>query len=51
MREKDVLSPTEFWDEMAPFYDEYVARTRYEFFKPEDEAKFFDRLATICFKG
>jgi SAM-dependent methyltransferase len=30
MREKDI-SPTEFWDEMAPYYDEYIARTRYEF--------------------
>lgn len=41
------MSPTAFWDEMAPHYDEYVASTRYKFFKPEDEAKFFDEL----FKG
>jgi len=47
MREKDILSPTEFWDEMAPYYDDYVASTRYKFFRPEDESKFFDEL----FKG
>ncbi len=47
MPEKDILSPTAFWDEMAPYYDEYVASTRYKFFKPEDEAKFFNEL----FKG
>jgi len=35
MREKDVLSPTAFWDEIAPYYDEYIASTRYKFFKPE----------------
>ncbi len=46
-RDRGVLSPAEFWDEMAPYYDEYVASTRYRFFKPEDEAKFFDKL----FKG
>jgi len=47
MREKDILSPTEFWDEMAPYYDDYIASTRYKFFSPEDEAKFFNEL----FKG
>jgi len=47
MRKKDVLSPTTFWDEMAPYYDEYIASTRYKFFKSEDEAKFFNQL----FKG
>lgn len=47
MCEKDILSSTTFWDEMAPYYDRYVASTRYKFFKPEDEAKFFDEL----FKG
>jgi SAM-dependent methyltransferase len=46
-RGEAVLNPTAFWDEMAPYYDEYVASTRYKFFKPEDEAEFFNEL----FKG
>lgn len=41
---QDILDPRDFWDEMAEYYDEYVASTRYRIFKPEDEAKFFNEL-------
>ena len=43
-RYRKVLSPKNFWNEMAPYYDEFVASTRYKFFTPEDEVRFFDEL-------
>jgi len=45
--DEKVRDPRDFWSEMAEYYDEYVASTRYRFFKPEDEANFFNEL----FKG
>jgi len=45
--DESTREPRDFWNEMAEYYDEYVASTRYSFFKPEDEANFFNEL----FKG
>jgi len=42
--DESILDPRDFWNEMAEHYDEYVASTRYSFFRPEEEANFFNEL-------
>ena len=44
MEEKDVLSPAEFYDTMAPYYDSFIEQTRFSFLSLEEEKAFIEPL-------
>jgi len=42
MTEKEILGPREFYDEMAPYYESFIERTRFSFLSLEEERIFVE---------
>jgi ubiquinone/menaquinone biosynthesis C-methylase UbiE len=44
MIDDNILDPGQFYDEMAPHYDEFISNTRFSFLPPEAEKQFLEAV-------